>query len=97
MRVKRMVGLSAIWFGTTVVISGASESDFALSFDFLVSVLGGVLLLISGTWWVVNGEPLPEDTGETLVPRRWVWYAVIAFFTVAAITFTAEILGIISA
>ena len=97
MRVKRVAGLSLIWLGTGMLVSGASGTDLAVSFDFLASVLGGVLVLISGIWLAVMGEPLPEDTGETLVPRQWVWYALIAFSTVAAITFTAEILGIISA
>ncbi|AFZ73637.1 hypothetical protein Natgr_2472 [Natronobacterium gregoryi SP2] len=63
---------------------------------FLGSVLGGFLVLFSGIWLIVRDEELPEDTGERLIPRRWEWYAISIFFTIGAVTYTVELLGIVT-
>jgi len=95
MRVKRIAGLTAVWLGGTMAIRSASTTGFSLSLEFLGSVLGGLLVLFSGMWLIARGEKLPEDTGESLVPRRWIWYATSIFFALGAVFYTGELLGIV--
>lgn len=93
---KRIAGLTAVWLGGTMVIGGASTTDIHLSGDLSGSVLGGLVVLFSGIWLLARGEELPEDTGEMLVPRQWIWCAISIFFTLSAVTYTLELLGIIT-
>lgn len=96
MRVKRITGLTAVWLGGTMTIRGALTTGFSFSLGFLGSVLGGLLVLFSGIWLIARGEEFPEDTGERLIPRRWGWYAISIFFTISAVTYTVELLGIVT-
>lgn len=92
MRVKRITGLTAVWLGLMLSIHGASSTDVSLSFEFLRSVIAGLVILFSGLWMVAKGEELPEDTGERLVPQRWIWYAMSIFFTIGAVAYTIQLL-----
>lgn len=79
--------------GVMLTVHGASATELSLSFEFLGSVFGGLVVLFSGMWMITRGKELPVDTGERLVPRRWVWYAISIFFTIGAVAYTVELLG----
>ena len=96
MRLKAVVGLASVWFGSVMTVQGASTTEFTLSTDALASVLGGVLIAFSGLWLIARGEELPEDTGETLVPRRWVWYSIAGLLAVSATVYTGGLLGLLT-
>ena len=96
MRVKAVVGFASVWFGSVLTVRGASTTELTLSIDALASVLGGVLIASSGLWLIARSEELPEDAGETLVPRRWVWYSIAGLLAVSATIYTAELLDLLT-